>query len=132
MWEDSESTYRERWLWIDIFHKATEDERMWFMSEDERNVFDALPDEFTIYRGYHRNNERGLSFTLSEPQTEWFAFRYDGMFGLGYVVEQRVKKADCFAYKNGRKEREIIVRPYGELHRIKTRGIRVYSTDQPN
>jgi uncharacterized protein len=46
------------------------------MEDEERKLFDSLPDEFTVYRGHQGCNEEGLSWTLSSWRARWFANRW--------------------------------------------------------
>ena len=86
------------------------------MEPDELATLNALPDRFTIYRGYlPRRNLRGWSWTLDQQLAEWFARRtalFASDLGLpGRVAKGRVAKADVVAYFDAREEREVVVDP---------------------
>jgi hypothetical protein len=80
------------------------------MNSSENKFFDKLPNEITIYRGYHINkNEKGYSYTLDKNIAENFSLRFsDKDLYVPNIKEILVKKEDVFAYINGRKEKEII------------------------
>ncbi len=79
------------------------------MGEEERVVYESLPDPVVIYRGYlPRRNLRGYGWTLNRRCAEWFAVR---LSDVGRVAEGRVARQDVLAYFNERKEEEILVDP---------------------
>lgn len=43
-----------------------------FMTARERKVFDRLPREFTVYRGFQGGNRHGCSWSLSREAAEMF------------------------------------------------------------
>jgi hypothetical protein len=90
------------------------------MTVEELEVFDALPDEVTVYRGSltsegARRVRGGMSWTLSQKVGNWFAQR--GMeqkknhHCRPLLLQGTVRKADVFAYFAGRDEQELVVRP---------------------
>jgi hypothetical protein len=105
IWIDSENIWQNQKLWTDYL-KSKRSDREYFMDEADREEFNRLPEELTIYRGYTKGkNENGYSYTLDKNKAEWFSSR----FGGGKSVKTlKVKKKDCFAYLGGRSEKEII------------------------
>lgn len=82
----------------------------YFMDDDDRKSFDALPDKLTIYRGFKdKNSENGFSWTLNLKKAIWFADRFndDG----SYVAKATVSKKDIIGYTDSRNEDEVIVVP---------------------
>jgi hypothetical protein len=80
------------------------------MDEGERAVLKALGDAVVIYRGYdHRNGAKGLSWTLSRPQAEWFANRWGRRTAM--VATGSVEQRHILAHFRGRNEDEIVVDP---------------------
>ncbi len=87
------------------FKKA--DKRI-LMNNEELEVYNSLPDEFTIYRGVGRKSKRtGISWTRNKEIAEWFMNRWEDEGG--YMLMATVKKENCLAYINARDEEEIIV-----------------------
>jgi hypothetical protein len=105
----------DRDAWTKIF--ASSDPQQ-FMTARERKKFEALPDTFTVYRGYVNfpndvfDNADGLSWTLDRNVAEFFASEMMPDV-VSNVVERIVEKSDVFAYveKNGNNEKEIIILP---------------------
>lgn len=87
----------------------------WYNSETgewldltNKDGFNSLPDEFTIYRGVGRKSKRtGISWTRNKEIAEWFMNRWEDEGG--YMLMATVKKENCLAYINARDEEEIIV-----------------------
>lgn len=78
------------------------------MNNEELEVYNSLPDEFTIYRGVGRKSKRnGISWTRNKEIAEWFMSRWEDEGG--YMLMAIVKKENCLAYINARNEEEIIV-----------------------
>lgn len=78
------------------------------MNNEELEVYNSLPDEFTIYRGVGRKSKRnGISWTRNKEIAEWFMNRREDEGG--YILMATVKKENCLAYINARDEEEIIV-----------------------
>ena len=47
------------------------------MTEDDRKVYNNLPDEIIIYRGYYNKvYQHGISFTLDYKIADWFSNRF--------------------------------------------------------
>lgn len=105
MWTDSENIWQNK----DTFKYLLglhQDSRRYFMSEEDLEVYDNLPEQITIYRGYTvGKNKNGFSYTLNKERAEWFAKRFNKN---GKVWERVVNKKDIVAYTNARNEEEII------------------------
>lgn len=110
-WMDTEFPSQMMDNWIDILDHPDAHQ---MMDDEERAVFDALPDLITVFRGYEGEGEDGLSWTLSRERAEWFAARWQGIHGEPQVVERLVPKTRVVAYLNGRSEQEVIVLPKQE------------------
>ncbi len=107
-----------------------------YMNEDDIKMFDALPNEFTIYRGctsreldgFYEADDiddfldsnggyLGQSWTISLETAKWFAFRFGGTRKLrdeegefevtNDVFQAKIKKRDIFAYEG--REFEVII-----------------------
>lgn len=64
--------------WKPIFKRARPAWTLEVFSDEQRAMYDALPESITIYRGVNtakRHNHRGLSWTLDEEKAYWFARR---------------------------------------------------------
>jgi hypothetical protein len=109
IWVDSENIWQNK----NLFKKLLSSKRKsseYFMNASENIFFDKLPEEFTIYRGYHENkNKNGFSYTLDKDKAEWFSLRFsDANRYVPNIKEIVVKKKDVFAYIDSRDEKEII------------------------
>lgn len=85
------------------------------MTDEEWEVHATLPDDLTIYRGcYEGINEDGFSYTLDATIAEKFVTLngYEREGARPVVLVGRTHKQYIVAYKNGRNEQEIIIRPY--------------------
>lgn len=79
----------------------------YLMGSENYEVYENLPDTFTVYRGLQENaQEDGLSWTLSKDVAEWFASRFENN---GEIIEKTVHKTEVIAYFNDREEEEIIL-----------------------
>ncbi|MCG2611527.1 hypothetical protein LZZ90_08400 [Flavobacterium sp. SM15] len=96
----------------------------YMMDEDEREFFNNLPDEVTIYRGCSKKEiESGnyrISWTLDKKVAEFFAYEYINLnFEKSFekdkskfdVVEKTVNKSELLAYFGGRNESEVLYLP---------------------
>lgn len=79
----------------------------YLMGQENYEVYEKLPDTFTVYRGLQENaQEDGLSWTLSKDVAEWFANRFDNE---GEVIEKVIHKSEVIAYFSDRDEEEIVL-----------------------
>ncbi len=89
---------------MSMFKKA---KKKFLMSQEERFVFDSLPETITVYRGIQKDaTTNALSWTLDKNVAKWFANRFNNH---GTVVEATINKKYVFAYLNGRGEKEIVL-----------------------
>lgn len=115
VWTDTENLWQNYSEWHDVLDSDRAGREM-MMDEDERVALAALPDEFTIYRGFKHPLEHGqvcgLSWTLDRERAVWFASRWlDDLVDEPAVATARVKKSDVIAHFLGRGEQEIVVLP---------------------
>lgn len=113
VWIDSENIYQHFWE----AHKYMTSDRpgRWqhMMEESERESFEKLPQELTIYRGWcYEESAQGLSWTLDENTAHWFASRFAAGFKQDpFVTKAIVDKNSVLAYFLGRNENEIVIDP---------------------
>lgn len=87
--------------------------REYLMSEKDREDFDQLPDEITIYRAmskkeYDSGNYR-YSWTLNKKVAELFLNRNEALYKKDMLIHEiKIKKIESIAYFNNRNEEEII------------------------
>jgi hypothetical protein len=106
VYTDSESPGINK-KWFKMLLDAPVPQREHFMDEEDRDLFNKLPDVLEIYRGYQEEKAKhGLSFTLDLEKAKWFAQRWKRK---GKVVKSTVKKKDVVGYTNSRSEQEIII-----------------------
>ena len=81
--------------------------KRYLMSEDDYEVFKAMPDTVKIYRGVRNEKYKcGISWTLSLEKARWFANRFSKD---GIVYECDIPKEYILAYFDSRNEAEIVV-----------------------
>lgn len=91
---------------VKMFKKCSKEH---LMIESDYEIFKALPETFTIYRGVAvGRNPKGLSWTPSLEKAKWFAQRFDTEDKKGYIQMATAKKEDVLAYFNTRGEDEIV------------------------
>lgn len=94
------------------------------MEDHEQTLYNALPNQVTIYRGMTEAEARkgkkdpieyGISWTLKMSVAEFFAYQYGRNFSTNHMkkttVERSVPKTDIVAYFSGRNEDEVIYIP---------------------
>jgi len=107
LWSDTEGVTGWRAIWSE-----DPEYRHLVMDEKERQAFDQLPPELTIWRGVNRQNAvLSFSWTLDREKAVWFAHRFADDNDPLLLAEGRVSKAHVLAYFAGRKEAEIVVFP---------------------
>jgi len=112
IWTDSEGfiMYDQRNLW-NYLVQWHPNHRHNFMRLSEKKIFNYLPNKITIYRGCELpKHKNGPSWSLDKDKAEWFANRWGKADGV--IYEKTITKDKIFAYKNGRKEQEIIINGY--------------------
>lgn len=91
---------------IKMFKKCN---KRYLMQEKDYEIYQSLPDTFTIYRGVAVNrNPKGLSWTQNLETAKWFAHRFDTNEKKGYIQTAIAKKEDVLAYFNTRNEDELV------------------------
>lgn len=94
---------------IKMFKRANKEK---LMDEDERKIFDSLPEQITVYRGvtsYNKNNKKAFSWTTEREVAEWFANRFNTGTGEIWTITVPKERILC-AFEGG--EREVIVNLY--------------------
>jgi hypothetical protein len=87
------------------------------MSDDERELYDKLPECFTIYRGVNHKNEIitqsnfrefvGHSWSIDKEISIWFSKRFD--LKSQVVLSIEISKDQVLSYFSERGEQEIFV-----------------------
>lgn len=114
IWTDSENIWQEVGRWRSLLTGAPAGDPM---NDEERKVFDALPDEITVYRGVAAPDGMGsgMSWTLDREKAIWFAKRFaleGGPFGeTPKLLTGVVDKEEAIGYQSGRGEQEIVALP---------------------
>lgn len=94
---------------VKMFKRANKET---MMDEDERKIFDSLPEQVTVYRGvtsYNKRQTKAFSWTTDKQIAEWFANRFNT--GTGEVWTLTVPKERILCAFEGR-EKELIVNLY--------------------
>lgn len=85
------------------------------MTLEEKQYLDSLPDEIEIHRGMSikesKNQNYGMSWSLSKKTAEFFAYEYYETIASGKpmtVVTIKIPKNEAIAYFNRRDEEEIL------------------------
>lgn len=102
----------------------TRPEKENLMNEEEREFFNNLPDEVTIYRGCTKKEIKSgkfrMSWTLDRKIAEFFAYDYINFTfensskkdkSMYDVVEKTVNKKDLLCYFGDRNESEVLYIP---------------------
>jgi len=111
VWVDVENIHRDDEIWNDIWGAVIDGigNTHEVMDEEDRAIFEALPDSLTIYRGFREDGgEYGWSWTLDKVKAEWFARR---SAGVPMVASATIPKRVALAYFGGRNEAEIVMHP---------------------
>lgn len=114
VWISVDFFSHDHWLWCEVWEYVRESEggRSQVIHADDCPIFDALPDELTVYRGFQREEggeEYGWSWSLNRETAEWFARRWPN--GEPMIATMTVNKSDVLAYFNDRNEAEIVLHP---------------------
>lgn len=104
IWRTVENIWQQKAEWKSVL--VSENNHL-FMTKEEREFLNALPDEVTVYRGCNIKNEDGYSYTLSIETAQFFSKRIGCKDG--YIIKKVVPKKNIFAYTDGRNESEIII-----------------------
>jgi hypothetical protein len=108
IWTDTENQWQIIGM-LDLCVSSKRPGRDEMMDDDERKMLAAMPDEFVIYRGHQKKNQKGFSWTLSYWRARWFARRFATEGGDGKVSMGTVRKEDVWAVLLGRNELEVAV-----------------------
>jgi len=114
----ADNLYQFRHILKSVFF-SNEPGREFLMSEEDRGIFNNLPDSITIYRGMtereFRSKSFGISWTIKKEVAEFFAYQYERNYAtekLKKTIHQlTVNKSDLIAYFHDRSEFEIIYIP---------------------
>ncbi|MGJ5813702.1 hypothetical protein [Paludibaculum fermentans] len=99
------------YVWEELF-TANRPKRSHLMSRSERRTLRGLPRSITVYRGCRAGFELEMSWTLSPAVARAFAQRQTMLLNdEAYVISAQVRRADVYAYFNGKKEREVVWQP---------------------
>lgn len=106
IWTDSENIWQNKSTYKELFSHHPKHKNH-FMSKEDRKVFNSLPEQVVVYRGYWQGkNKNGFSYTIDKEMAEWFANRFSKN---GKVLQRTVSKDKIIAYTNGRNEQEVII-----------------------
>lgn len=111
VWTDSENVWENTLQWDELL-ASDRGARTAVMDEDDRAMYDALPDTFTVFRGAQSGvNELGLSWTTDRDKAEWFARRFASIKEdtVPVVLVGEVNKSDVVACFVSRNESEVVV-----------------------
>ena len=90
---------------INLFKAAKKE---FLMDEEERAVYENLPDEITLYRGVSVGRSRmGLSWTNNPDVAVWYKKRFEEEGKNGIVLKATIEKKNVLAYFE--QDNEIIV-----------------------
>lgn len=102
VWVDTENVEEMGAEWSVLFDGACS--LMLFRDHEDTVAFDALPSEFTVWRGAHPDREYGWSWTTNRKTAEWFANR-----AHGEVLTRQAKRSEVFGCFAGRGESEVLL-----------------------
>jgi hypothetical protein len=91
-------------LWTRLF-TYPQGGREYFCKPKHRRIYDALPDEITIYRGYGEHNREGFYWSLNPHTALVFAAKAGQ---VGDYLKEKIKKSDC-VYAGGILEAVIYI-----------------------
>lgn len=112
VFEESENVYQNMIIWNEIFGNEKRREALLKLPEvhGKNNILSASDSNgyIKVYRGYHSNRgQKGISWTLSLEQAEWFANRFQQDDPI--IVEALVHMDDIVFYTNNRNEQEVVI-----------------------
>ena len=80
--------------------------------DEDREWWDALPDQLKIYRGCDKFRTDGLSWTVDRKVAEGFADGHRGVQATDPVIASaKIQKSDVWFATNERQEQEIVWNP---------------------
>ncbi len=78
------------------------------MSKKNRLLYENLPENFTVYRGYNSESAvRGFSWTINREKAEWFARRSGEK--NSFIASLQISKNDVLLLLDDRNEQEVIL-----------------------
>lgn len=98
----------------EVFHLLRSDrpQRECFMTDDERAVFEALPEVLDLWRGDTEHDDLGWAWSLDRGIAEWFARQRERVYGgRARVRASRARKTEAVGYLTRRGEAEIVIDP---------------------
>jgi len=110
VWSDSENLWQVGPTRIRKLLKLYPGDRHHFMDDRETGFLSRLPDQFRVFRGHQRQNQKGFSWTLSYNKAMWFGRRYQPA-GRARISQGVVNKADIVGLVLHRNEMEVVVDP---------------------
>lgn len=113
LWIDSENIPQNWSVWLDLI-TSDRAERRFFMTDEDWDQFDALPQKISVFQGINEslendhkvNSSEEISWSTSREVAEFFAKRFGGK---GIVIEKVINKEEVFAYLTARGEQEILI-----------------------
>jgi hypothetical protein len=109
VWMDSENIWQNIHDWIAAWNQRTTSREL-VMTKQEREEFDAMPEQITVYRGaLSDKNKHGMSWTIYKDKAEWFSTRFAGDGDIPVVIERVVNKSEILAYFTRRGENEVVL-----------------------
>jgi hypothetical protein len=121
---DSENIWQWKSKYENLVINVDAEHARRMMDDEEREFFDNLPDEVTIYRGALEfedgtSNIDGYSWSLEREMAKFFANRFVRDGTTPVIVEGTVAKDKIRSYFSGRGENEIIA-DYEDVTSLKT------------
>jgi len=121
---DSENIWQWKSRYENLVINVDAEHARRMMNDEEREFFDNLPDEVTIYRGALEfedgtSNIDGYSWSLDREMAEFFANRFVRDGDTPVIVEGKIAKEKIRSYFSGRNENEIIA-DYEDVTLLKT------------
>lgn len=108
IWSITENLWQNQDEWIEFLLSDRPGRDEWFMDDDEKTLYAALPPVVTVYRGFDQvHGWRGPSWTLSRETAEWFANRILPEKPSLAIAE--VSRDLILACLEGRGEKEVVI-----------------------
>lgn len=114
-WTCCDNIYEHQEQLSDIFSLIEPHEaRLYMMSDEDKALFDSLPDYITIFRGCSAINMSGMSWSLSREIAEKIPTlnRYKPPQNYPVIImESVISKHDILSIKTDRQEQEVVLYP---------------------
>jgi hypothetical protein len=109
---DAESNLAHGWLRGALEYALIHESSYRYLSPENKEFLDSLPERVTIYRGVQRPSRYvGISWTLDREVAEWFAGRNTLGGGIPTLLSGHAKKSNIVAVFTGRNESEVLILP---------------------